>query len=338
MKFGPVPVGEAEGAVLAHSLDLPDGRLRKGTLLSREDVDRLRKGGADVVTVARLEPGDWDEDRAAAHLAAALVDGAAGLSVTAAHTGRVNVVADGPGLAVIDAARIDAANGVDPMLTVATVPPFLRMEAGGLVATIKVISYGVAEALTRRAAEAGRGALRFAGPQRRTVALIETRVGRDLGEKGAEALTLRVERLGCLMTGRTVVDHDIGPLATALAAAEGEADVICILTASATSDSHDTAPEAVRRAGGSVTHFGMPVDPGNLLFLGDLRGRPVIGLPGCARSTALNGADWVLERVICGAPVGPDEIAAMGVGGLLKEIPQRGHPRRGRDAGSGADR
>ena len=71
----------------------------------------------------------------------------------------------------------------------------------------------------------------------------------------------------------------------------------------------------------------MPVDPGNLLFLGELGGRPVIGLPGCARSPALNGADWVMERVLCGVPVGPAEIAAMGVGGLLKDIPQRGRMR-----------
>ncbi len=74
----------------------------------------------------------------------------------------------------------------------------------------------------------------------------------------------------------------------------------------------------------------MPVDPGNLLFLGDLGARPVIGLPGCARSLALNGADWVLERLACGLAVSGDDIAAMGVGGLLKESPARG---RLRDAG-----
>jgi molybdenum cofactor cytidylyltransferase len=76
----------------------------------------------------------------------------------------------------------------------------------------------------------------------------------------------------------------------------------------------------------------MPVDPGNLLFLGDLDGRPVIGLPGCARSPALNGADWVLERIACGLPVSDDDIAAMGVGGLLKETVLRPEPRAGRDA------
>jgi molybdenum cofactor cytidylyltransferase len=55
----------------------------------------------------------------------------------------------------------------------------------------------------------------------------------------------------------------------------------------------------------------------------------VIGLPGCARSPALNGADWVLERLACGLALTDDDIAAMGVGGLLKEIPIRPQPREG---------
>jgi molybdenum cofactor cytidylyltransferase len=102
--------------------------------------------------------------------------------------------------------------------------------------------------------------------------------------------------------------------------------------ARATSDIDDVAPSALRRAGGRVERFGMPVDPGNLLFLGRLGNRPVIGLPGCARSPALNGADWVLSRVACGIEVTGDDIAGMGVGGLLKEIPTRPQPRAGRAA------
>ena len=77
--------------------------------------------------------------------------------------------------------------------------------------------------------------------------------------------------------------------------------------------------------------FGMPVDPGNLLFLGRLGARPVIGLPGCARSPALNGADFVLERLACGIEVTGEDIARMGVGGLLKEIPMRPQPREPRE-------
>ena len=84
---------------------------------------------------------------------------------------------------------------------------------------------------------------------------------------------------------------------------------------------------ALRAAGGEVTRFGMPVDPGNLLFIGRLQGAEVIGLPGCARSMALNGADWVLSRLACGLAVTSADIAGMGVGGLLKEVPSRPMPR-----------
>ncbi len=111
--------------------------------------------------------------------------------------------------------------------------------------------------------------------------------------------------------------------------------MVLILTASATSDPADVAPEALRLAGGKVTRFGMPVDPGNLLFLGELAGapgaapRPAIGLPGCVRSPAPNGADWVLERLACGVAVSDADIAAMGVGGLLMETRARGRPRAG---------
>ena len=135
----------------------------------------------------------------------------------------------------------------------------------------------------------------------------------------------RLDRLGVALSPRELVKHEVADLAQTLGQAGGE--VIFILTGSATSDPHDTAPQAVRQAGGSVAHFGMPVDPGNLLFIGELGGRPVIGLPGCARSPALNGADWVLERVLCGVPVTGRDIMGMVVGGLLKEIPSRPRPR-----------
>ena len=74
----------------------------------------------------------------------------------------------------------------------------------------------------------------------------------------------------------------------------------------------------------------MPVDPGNLLVLGDIGGTPVIGAPGCARSPKVNGFDWVLDRILAGLTVSAADIAGMGVGGLLMEIPTRPQPREGR--------
>jgi len=327
MQFGPVALDAALGAILAHSVALPGGALRKGKLLTAGDIALLRAHGLDQITVARLEAGDLPEDQAAARVAQALVAGP-GLRLGAASTGRVNIHATAAGLARIDAAAIRALNRVNPMITLATVAPWQRLAAGDMVATVKIIAYGVPAADVARAEAVGRAALGLACPAFATATLIETTTtGQTPAAKGRDALRARLARLGLTLDARVVVAHDTAAIAAAITQAAGA--VIFILTASATSDAHDVAPEGLRQAGGQVQHVGLPVDPGNLLFFGSFGGKPVIGLPGCARSAALNGADWVLERLICGIPLTPDDIAAMAVGGLLKEIPIRPHPREG---------
>ena len=327
MKFGPVPVAQAEGAILAHSEQVATGRLRKGAVLGPGEIAALAAAGYDSVTVARLEAGDLHEDAAAEMLARALQGGAAGIARGHPFTGRVNLTAERPGVVCLDVGAINAANTVHPMITVATVPDHHQIRAGGLIAPVKIIAYGVPRAAVEAAAEAARGAVRLATARYATLSLIVTEVPGIPGTKGVEAIAARVTGLGMEMVETVTCPHKEDALARAIAGARGE--IVLILTASATSDPYDTAPQALRRAGGQVERFGMPVDPGNLLFLGDIHARPVIGLPGSARSPVLHGADWVLARVACGLPCGAAEIAAMGVGGLLKEIPTRPQPRRG---------
>lgn len=330
MKFGAVPLAEAEGAILAHSVALTKGRLRKGVVLDPPALAKLTVAGVTQVTVARMEPGDMHEDAAAERLAQALVPdpAAVNLRVAPASTGRVNIYATTTGVAAIDAARINAVNAVHPMVTVATVPEWHRMAARGMVATVKIISYAAPSAAVESACAAGQDALAVRPVTRTRGLLIQTSVGgRDDSAKGQRAMGQRFDRMGVTMGPKTVVPHETEALRRALTEAGPDYDIICVLTGSATSDLHDVAPEAVRAAGGTVAHYGMPVDPGNLLFWGHLGEVPVIGLPGCARSPALNGADWVLERLLCDVPVMPQDIMGMGVGGLLKEPPSRPVPR-----------
>ena len=327
MEFGEVPTEQALGAILAHSMALPQGRLRKGVTLTATDIAVLMASGISKVTVARLGPDDLHEDAAALALAQALVPdpAGAGLVLRAVGTGRVNIVAAHPGIADIAAERIHALNATHPMITLATVPPWQRMEAGGMVATVKIIAYGVPEPAVTLACIAGAAALSLRAIARPRVLLLQTVLGDEDGIKGQRVTEARVARLGGRLAPLQLVPHRIEPLAAAIRSAT--ADLILVLTASATSDAADTAPAALCAAGGRLIHFGMPVDPGNLLFLGALGEVPVIGLPGCAKSPALNGADWVLERVLCGLDLTGADISAMGVGGLLKEIPTRPRPR-----------
>ncbi len=211
---------------------------------------------------------------------------------------------------------------------VATLAPFARVSAGTLVGTVKIITYAVPQAALAQAEALAQRAIRVQPVVRRSAGLLMTDVpGQQdrLIAKGRRAVEARLRALGMTLAGVATVLHETDAMAKALANLPGE--MLLILTGSATSDPCDTAPQAVRAAGGTVLRFGMPVDPGNLLFHGHLGSRPVIGLPGCARSLALNGADWVLERLACGLTLTYDDIAAMGVGGLLKEIAVRPQPR-----------
>ncbi len=333
MEFGPVPVAEAEGAVLAHSLAAGGLRLRKGHVLSAGDVAALAAAGIDRVTVARLGPQDIPEDDAAAALAGALVAEAEGLRAGPAATGRVNLYAEAAGLLAVDAAAVTRLNLADPSITLATLPNLARVVPGKMVATVKIIPYAVPRVRVAEAVRAARGALRLCPVVLHRAVLIQTETPgtpAHLAGKGQASVSARLAALGIALAHESVVPHEVPALSAALAACD--APLILVLTGSATSDVADVAPRALAAAGGQVTRFGIPVDPGNLVFLGRLGDAAVIGLPGSIRSPVASGADWILERVVCGLTPDAEEIAALGVGGLLKEGPERPHPREGKGA------
>lgn len=332
MKFGPVPLKDALGAILAHSQALPGGRMRKGTHLGEAEIARLADAGLREVVVARLETGDIDEDAAAEMIGRALVrdEAGQGLRLSRAATGRINLHATVPGILDFDPASVVRLNLVDPTITFACLPHLARVEPGVMAGTVKIIPYGIARTAAARAAAAG-AVLRVRRASIASATLIETVAAAEsqegTSEKGEAAIRARLERLGVRLDEVVRVPHRTDALAAAIQVAAG--GLVLVLTASATSDPSDVGPEGLRRAGGRVTRVGLPVDPGNLLFLGALGNRPVIGMPGCVRSLAPNGADLVLERVVCGISLTEAEIAAMAVGGLLKETKARGRPREG---------
>jgi len=329
LKFGKVHVADSIGAILAHSISLPDGPIRKGTVLDAELVGRLTRGGIEQVVVARIEPSDMTEDAAAQEIGSGLV--APGLRLGPVFTGRVNLEAEAAGVIRLNTKAIRAVNAIDEGLTLATLPDLMRVASGQLVATVKIIPYGLdASIVARGAAALGVGAITLHPFGTGRAQLIMTRTPgfkESLLTKGETGVRDRIEALGFLLDNVKIVDHQEAAVAEAL---DPTVDLILILGASATSDRSDVAPAAVCMAGGEIDRFGMPVDPGNLLFLGSLRGTPVVGLPGCARSPALNGVDWVLERIAAGIEIDGQAIAEMGVGGLLKEMPGRPQPRQPR--------
>jgi molybdenum cofactor cytidylyltransferase len=327
MKFGLIDIWDAKGTILAHSLRVGDERLPKGKLVEQVDIDMLEAAGIKQIVVARLEANEMDEQRAAKDIGNRLQTD--GIGVTDPLAGRVNLVANQSGILEINADAINDMNMIDEALTIATLPNLTRVSKGTLLATIKVIPYGATKVSVDEVIKhAIPNTVQLHAFQRHTVDLILTRTEQfkeSLLVKGRKAISDRIAPLGLQVRNRMTVGHDAKDVSEAIK--QCDASLVLILGASATSDRQDVIPAAIQLAGGEIERFGMPVDPGNLLVIGSYRDAKVVGLPGCARAPALNGVDWVLERLAASIDVTSADMAAMGVGGLLKEIPERIQPR-----------
>jgi molybdenum cofactor cytidylyltransferase len=155
-------------------------------------------------------------------------------------------------------------------------------------------------------------------------------------EKTLKITAARIAPAGASIIADLRVPHDQAALAKAInGVLDSGAELVIVFGASAISDRRDVIPAAVEAVGGEIEHFGMPVDPGNLMMIGRARGQAVLGAPGCARSPKENGFDWVLMRLLAGLPVSRADITGMGVGGLLMEIVTRPQPREERKPESG---
>jgi len=323
---------EALGAIAVHSIRKGDLVLKKGTRIGEAEAAALQAAGIDEIVVARIEPGDVPEDEAAADIAAAVAG--EGVRVDRAFTGRANLFAEAAGVLLLDRAAIDRLNRVDPAITLATLPAFAPVVAGKMIATVKIIPFAVEARSRDRAmvvADEAKPLVRVAPYRVKQIGVVSTLLpglADKVIEKTLKILGDRIAPAGAAIVAERRVPHESRALAQALdEVLQAGAELVIVFGASAIADRRDVIPAAVEASGGAIGHFGMPVDPGNLLLIAEAQGRPVLGAPGCARSPKENGFDWVLMRLLAGLEVKGEDIAGMGVGGLLMEIVTRPQPR-----------
>ncbi len=328
MIFGEFRCEEAEGVTLAHTLHLGEKTLKKGRVLTAADVALLRQAGIAGVTGARMQAGDLDENAGAAEIAALLVG--PNTETRRAYTGRCNVHASIRGVLRVDTARIDAINELDEAIAIGTLPDHALARHGQVLATVKIIPFAVTRELVERcravaavaAVAAGEPLLRVAELRASRAALIMSELPgmkENVFRGTVTATRNRLEGLGSRLALVLRCAHDrsaiVAQLRQALAAG---CDLLLVAGATVTKDRRDVVPAAIVAAGGAIEHFGMPVEPGNMLLLANLGGVPVLNLPGCARSRRSNGLDWALQRLLAGLPLTRAEIMRMGVGGLIR--------------------
>ncbi|WP_054000235.1 molybdopterin-binding protein [Ahrensia marina] len=333
MRFGTFQIDNTDlvGAKLAHRTVLKnDVKFPKGKVLSEADLTTLQQSGFETVTAAILETGDIWEDEAARLLSEAF--GGTKIRIGKAATGRVNLYAACDGILTYERENFIAFNSVDPRITCAALKPYERVEKGQMVATVKIIPFGLPKAVCGKAINALRVDIFnvHAYDHDLKIALVQTQLEETAAKVLDKTQKVTAERLSAFGLELDASDrrpHKVETLAYHLSGAASAQDIIIIFGASAICDIVDVVPQAIVRAGGEIDYLGMPVDPGNLILLGHIDKTTIIGAPGCARSIKLNGFDWVLERLCARLPVTSKDIVEMSVGGLLTEIPSRPSPR-----------
>ena len=321
---------EAVGCALAHSVKISGKVFRKGLILSHQVAAEL--SGYDLKSVTVLSPSSTGchEDLAAERISErfSLVE----VTSKRGIGGRINLVAESAGLFCFEVDKVHELNRVSESITLATLPDKTAVELGQLVATLKIIPFFVAETDLVKALSVAQEVvleLRSWSTSAR-VKLIQTTLPslpNKIYDKGLKIQTDRLANYGLSLAQSHQIEHRVADLALLISDLSDSCDLMLILGANAICDRSDILPEAIKNSGGVIDHFGMPVDPGNLLLLGHLGKTKIIGLPGCARSPALNGIDLILDRFFARLPINPAAIQTMGVGGLLKDSPGRGISR-----------
>jgi len=319
MHFEEVAVAKAQGWSLAHSIRCNKKRHSKGTYLTDTIVSELAKAGIKAVMAYKLEQDDISENDAA-ELVAQHIAGSHCTIAKPTH-GRCNILASNDGLACIRAS-LNKFNTLSDDIGIATIKNNQPVRAGQLIATIKVVPYGINNKVLKSLLSETE-LISISPYQPFAASLVFT--GSQIHTKTLNVTQRRISNLNGQLEATTNVPHTKAAIRDYLK--QAQEDIIMVSGISAISDQRDTLPSALIEAGGTIIQLGMPVDPGNLLMLGMLGNKVVIGMPGCAKSPALNGFDWVLERFAARLPIDAKVIRGMGIGGLLAETPLRPEPR-----------
>jgi hypothetical protein len=316
------------GAVLLTVVRLSERQLPKGTRMDLGQAEAIlaaaRAGSLFELRAAWLDAGDLHEDEAARRLAGAVTG--AGVEQRPLRQSRLDLAAAWDGVLHVRVAALTRLNAIDP-LEVFTLYHGQAVTAGQVVGSVKVAPHVVTESAVtagvRIAEEAG--------------ALLQVRAYRalEVGAIAQEAISgealarfeagarFKIEALGSRFAG-TVVVGDSEPQAAERAARaaltwavrERQLSVVLVGGVSA-GDPLSPFYAALDSLGGRVLRRGVPAHPGSMIWLAELDGSRLLGLPQCGMFTLATAADLVLPRLLTGEALTAADLADLAHGGVL---------------------
>lgn len=330
-----IPVEQAVGHVLAHDItriikDLEKGPVfKKGHVIREEDIPVLLDVGKKNIYILEKTEDMLHEDEAAAILR----DITIGNNMTASEPseGKIELKATCDGLFKVNFKALIELNSLGE-ISVASRHGNIPVKAGEVLAGMRVIPLIISKEKMELAKKTKR-VFDIAPYEHKKCAIIAT---------GSEVFTGRIKdtftpvvegklnEFGGDIIFKTISDDKKEAICDAIdeALAKG-ADIICV-TGGMSVDPDDLTPASIRSRCDEVVTYGAPVLPGAMFMLGYKdKGTAIMGLPGCVMFAGRTIFDLVLPRIFAGEKVKPDEIYALGEGGLCLKCPTCIYPNCG---------
>jgi len=312
--------GTLIGRVICHDVRDAGGKVvvDKGRALDAAAAETLLGLPWDQVHLLELEPGDLHEEPAGARLSAAAAG--AGVEVKGYTGGQWTLASSRRGLCRVRGEALHAVNSLAGM-SVFTLWDLVPVEAGETVAKAKITPLAMPESLVKqaeeRAWEAG-GLVRVDGFAPRIVgAVAREHLEPRQRQRFESSLTEKVDWFGSRLLPVRYPSADVASVSADMEALLTDGADVLIAAGAGSLDPLDPIFVALERLGGRMERHGAPAHPGSLLWVAQLRGRPVLGMPACGMFSQATTFDLVLPRLLAGDRVDNAAVADLGHGGLL---------------------
>lgn len=308
------------GRVACHDVRDAQGKvvIAKGRTLDADDAARLLALGWDEVHLLELEPADLHEEPAGARLSAAAAG--PGVEVKGYAGGQWTLAAARRGLCRVRIEALHAVNGLEGM-SVFTLYDLQPVEAGETVGKAKITPLAIPEGLVKRAEERAwtAGGLVSVTPFAPRVlgALARENLAARQRERFESSLREKLDWFGSRLLPVRYPAADPGSVAADLEALLDAGAEVLIAAGAGSLDPLDPVFTGLGRLGGRMERHGAPAHPGSLLWVAELRDRPVLGMPACGMFSQATTFDLALPRILAGERIDNAAVAGLGHGGLL---------------------
>ena len=323
MQFKIVSTEKAITHILAHSIKLKNLVLRKGIVLSQEHISMLIKHNINEVYVAIKESHDYSENLSAKLIAEHITQKK--LFKIIVSNGRADIYAKINGVLKLNIRALLKINSDFQNIAVSTLQNYSFVTRGRLVGNVKILPYALNKKdilkITKNIYI--KKIFNLSKKTVHKVAIIFTAndIKNTNKEKLLKAVNSRLEKFSLCVNLVFFCKHNHKSLSVELKKVlEKNIDLILIYGETSISDINDVVPRSIKDTKGKIISSIMPTDPGNLLLVGKINRKDIIGVPGCAKSIKRNGFDDILERVCHGEKFTRKKIAEIAAGGLYKTL------------------